>query len=184
MSISLRDNWIRRISLDAMLCGFAILLSYLEAVLPLQLLVPLPGFRLGLANVAVVVVFCLVSQKDAAIVSAVRIFIMGVLFGSPMSLYFSVMGGVFSFVTLMLMHRFCKKCSLIGVSVLCAAAHNTGQVLAAVTLFDVALLTSYLPALLLASILYGSVVGALLNFLIPRLQTVCGKLLGHKEERI
>ena len=59
MSTSSRANLIRRISMDAMLCVLAMMLSYLEVILPLNLLVPLPGFRLGLANVAVVAVFCL-----------------------------------------------------------------------------------------------------------------------------
>ena len=95
---------------------------------------------------------------------------MGLLFGSPTSLYFSAMGGLFSFAVLMLAKYLCKRCSLVGVSILCAAAHNMGQIVAAVTIFDAALITTYLPALLIASVIYGGIVGALLNLLIPRLQ--------------
>ena len=170
MSISSRDNLVRRLCIDAMLCGLAMMLSYLEAVLPLNLLVPLPGFRLGLANVAVVAVFCLFTPLDAFAVLSVRILLMGLLFGSPTSLYFSAMGGLFSFAVLMLAKYLCKRCSLVGVSILCAAAHNMGQIVAAVTIFDAALITTYLPALLIASVIYGGIVGALLNLLIPRLQ--------------
>ncbi len=170
MSTSSRANLIRRISMDAMLCVLAMMLSYLEVILPLNLLVPLPGFRLGLANVAVVAVFCLFTPIDALAVMSVRILLMGLLFGSPTSLYFSAMGGLFSFAVLMLAKYLCKKCSLVGVSILCAAAHNTGQVIAAVTLFDAALITTYLPALLIASVIYGGIVGVLLNLLLPRLQ--------------
>ena len=170
MSISSRDNLVRRLCIDAMLCGLAMMLSYLEAVLPLNLLVPLPGFRLGLANVAVVAVFCLFTPLDAFAVLSVRILLMGLLFGSPTSLYFSAMGGLFSFAVLMLAKYLCKRCSLVGVSILCAAAHTMGQIVAAVTIFDAALITTYLPALLIASVIYGGIVGALLNLLIPRLQ--------------
>ena len=170
MSTSSQANLTRRICIDAMLCVLAMMLSYLEAILPLNLLVPIPGFRLGLANVIIVAVFCLFKPIDAFAVLSVRILLMGLLFGSPTSLYFSAMGGVFSFAVLVLAKYFCKKCSLIGVSILCAAAHNTGQVIAAVTIFDAALITTYLPALLLASAVYGGIVGVLLNLLLPRLQ--------------
>ena len=172
MSTSSQANLTRRICIDAMLCVLAMMLSYLEAILPLNLLVPIPGFRLGLANVVIVAVFCLFKPIDAFAVLSVRILLMGLLFGSPTSLYFSAMGGIFSFAVLMLAKYLCKKCSLIGVSILCAAAHNTGQVIAAVTIFDAALITTYLPALLLASAVYGGIVGVLLNLLLPRLQKV------------
>ena len=170
MSTSSQAKLVRRLSIDAMLCVLAMMLSYLEAVLPLNLLVPLPGFRLGLANVAVVAVFCLLTPVDALAVLSVRILLMGLLFGSPTSLYFSAMGGLFSFAVLMLAKHFGKKCSFVGVSILCAAAHNTGQIIAAVTLFDPALITTYLPMLLIASVVYGGIVGILLNLLLPRLQ--------------
>ncbi len=169
MSISSRGNLTRRVAVDAMLCAFAMMLSYLEVLLPLAAWIPLPGFRLGLANIAVLVVVCLFSPLDAAIVSFVRILLMGLLFGSATSLYFSALGGLFSFLVLVLMSWIGKKCSFLGVSVLSAAAHNTGQIVAAVTLFGTSLISSYLPALLLASAIYGGVVGILLNLVVPRL---------------
>jgi heptaprenyl diphosphate synthase len=150
-----------------LLCG-ALMLSYLEVLLPLGSAIPLPGFRLGLANLVVTAVFCLVSPIDAAIVSAARIMIMGVLFGSVTSLYFSALGGIFAYLMLLLLSKIGRRCSFFGVSVLCAAAHNTGQIFAAMTLFGTALITSYLPALLLASALYGGAVGCVLNLGMPR----------------
>ena len=172
MSISLRGSRTRRICLDAMLLGVALMLSYLEVLLPLGALLPLPGFRLGLANLMVLAVFCLLSPADAAILSAMRILIMGVLFGSVTSLWFSAMGGLFSFLTLLLLSRIGRRCSYCGVSILCAAAHNTGQIVAAVTLFGSVLIPSYLPWLLLASVLYGGIVGILLNLCMPQLKSL------------
>ena len=168
MSISLRDSRTRRLCLDAMLLCGALMLSYLEVLLPLGSAIPLPGFRLGLANLVVTAVFCLVSPIDAAIVSAARIMIMGVLFGSVTSLYFSALGGIFAYLMLLLLSKIGRRCSFFGVSVLCAAAYNTGQIFAAMTLFGTALITSYLPALLLASALYGGAVGCVLNLCMPR----------------
>ncbi len=172
MRISLQADKTRRICFDALLTAAAMILSYLETILPVQMLIPLPGIRLGLANLAVVAVFVLVSPSDSAIVSAVRILSMGLLFGSVTSLYFSAMGGLFSFLMLIFLRFFGKKLSFVGVSMLCAAAHNTGQILAAITLFDVGLLFSYLPMLLAASVICGGIVGLLLNLLTPRLQKI------------
>lgn len=169
MSIMSQGRSVRRIALDAILCVFAMMLSYLEVLLPMSLFVPLPGFRLGLANLAVTLVFVLLSPMDAALVSAVRILLMGLLFGSPTTLYFSAMGGVFSFALLLLMRLIGRRCSFLGLSVLSAAAHNTGQIFAAVTVFGTSLISSYLPFLLLASVIFGGTVGILLNLLVPRL---------------
>ena len=171
MSTLWRADRVRRVSMDAMLVAFAVMLSYLEVLLPLEAVIPLPGFRLGLANLVVVLVFCLISPFDAAIVSALRILIMGLLFGSATSLYFSVLGGLFSYLVLFLLSRCGRRFSFFGVSVLCAAAHNCGQITAAVTLFGVSLITSYLPWLLVAAAVYGGIVGMLLNLLVPRLQS-------------
>ena len=175
MSISLRANSTRRLCLDALLVTFAMLLSYLEAVLPLTAWIPLPGFRLGLANLAVVIAFCLISPIDAALISAVRVFAMGLLFGSATSLYFSALGALLSYLLLCLLSRTAKRLSFLGVSVLCAAAHNVGQIVAAVTLFGPSLIFSYLPLLLVSAILCGGAVGILLNLLIPRLSSFLEK---------
>ncbi len=177
MLISSQAEKTRRMCLLGMMTVFAMLLSYLEALLPLQLLIPLPGFRLGLANVAVMAVFCLLSPMEAAVVSFVRILLMGLLFGSATSLYFSFLGGLCSFLMLLLLRGIGKKCSFVGASVLSAASHNIGQILAAVTLFGPSLVFSYLPALLFASVLYGGAVGVLLNLLIPKLRPILSKLL-------
>ena len=182
MRTSLRVDPVRRVCVDAMLCAFAMLLSYLEVLLPLQAFLPLPGFRLGLANVAVVAVFCLLSPVDALAVSLVRICLSALLFGSVSSFYFSILGGAASFLMLLLLRAVGKRCSFVGVSVLCAAAHNTGQILAAVTLFGTALIPSYLPFLLFASVGYGAAVGMLLNLLIPRLCHPLSRLLGKETE--
>ena len=160
----------KRLCMDACLVAFAMMLSYLEAILPLQAIIPLPGFRLGLANVAVMATFCLFSPVDAACVSAIRILLMGLLFGSATSLYFSALGGLCSFLMLLLLRYVGKRLSFVGASVLCAAAHNTGQIIAAVTLFGTGIVFSYLPLLLIASAVYGGVVGLLLNLMIPRLE--------------
>ena len=170
MRISLRDSGIKRLCVDALLVALAMCLSYLEYLLPLQALLPLPGFRLGLANFAITAAFCLLSPRDGGLVSAVRILLSALLFGSVTSLYFSAMGGLFAFCGLLALSKWGRRCSYLGVSVLCAALHNCGQMLAAVTLFGTSILLSYLPVLLFASVFYGGIVGILLNLSMPKLE--------------
>lgn len=170
MSISLRGERTRRVVLDAVLIALAMMLSYLEVLLPLEIWIPLPGFRLGLANLLVTVAFVLISPVDAAVISSVRILLMGLLFGTATSLWFSVLGGVFAYLMLCLLSKFGRRCSFLGVSVLCAVAHNGGQLLAAVILFGTGLIVSYLPFLLLAATVCGGAVGFLLNLCMPKLR--------------
>ncbi len=175
MSITLRGNRTRRVALDALLISLAIILSYVEVLLPLNALIPLPGFKLGLANLVVLVAFCRISTADAAVISTARILLMGLLFGSIVSLYFSVMGGLLSFLMMLLLARLGKYCSFFGVCVLCAAMHNCGQLIAAATLYGFSVVVSYLPVLLIASVIYGGIVGSLLNLIMPKLDAVFGK---------
>lgn len=170
MTTSSRADRTRRLCVDAIFVAGAMILSYLEFLLPLGAIVPLPGFRLGLANILVLLSFCLCSPIDAAVISATRILLSALLFGSVTSLWFSAMGGCFSFLALLFAAHFLKKCSFVGASVLSAAAHNCGQIAAAMILFGADLATTYLPLLLLASIVYGGITGALLNLLIVRVR--------------
>ncbi len=170
MSTSLRADRIRRICTDALLVACAMMLSYVEVLLPLQLLVPLPGFKLGLANTVTVLAFVLVSRRDAAVILSLRILLMSLLFGTVTSFFFSAMGGLLSFLALLLAERLLRGCSFLGVSVLSAAAHNLGQLLAACCFFGSGILLSYLPVLLLAAALCGSLTGILLNLSVPTLK--------------
>ncbi len=170
MLISSRADRLRRLCICGISVTAAMMLSYLESLLPLQLLLPLPGFKPGLANTVTVMLFAAFSRRDAAVVSAVRILLMGLLFGSPVSLFFSACGGLLAFLSLLLAARLLRGCSHVGVCVLCAAAHNLGQLLAASILFGAGILLSYLPLLLIAATVSGTLTGLLLNLAMPRLQ--------------
>ena len=162
----------KRICLNGLLITVAMMLSYLEVLIPLELLLPFPGFKLGLANTVTVLTLVLVSKADAALVSAMRILLMGLLFGTPVSLFFSASGGLLAYLALLLAARLLRRCSHCGISVLCAAAHNLGQLLAAAWLFGAEVMLSYLPILLLAALLSGTLTGLLLNAAVPRLQKI------------
>lgn len=160
----------RRLCRDAMLAGVALLLSYLEALLPLNAWIPLPGFRLGWANLAVMLTFFLVGRVDAAAVSALRVLAVNLLFGGATTLWFSVCGAILSYAALWLgerlLHRFC---SMIGWGILSAVGHNIGQLMAATLLFGTGAVWHYLPFLLVASVVFGGAGGWILNGCLRRL---------------
>lgn len=143
---------------SAMLVALALALSYTERFIPLQLVIPLPGVKLGLANIATLVaLYALGWQKTIPIV-VVRCFL-GALFGGLTGILFSLTGGLISLGVM----AFCKKAplfSIYGVSILGAAAHNIGQILAAMALMGSVYVWAYLPYLLLIAIFTGTATGA------------------------
>lgn len=165
---------VKRLCYDALLLSVALLLSYLEFLLPLGDLAFLPGFRLGLANLAVMVAVFAVSPADGAVISLLRVGIMALLFGTVTTFWFSLCGAVLSLLVLVILYFLRPKMSFLGVSVLSAVAHNLGQLTGALILFSNKAVFSYLPALLLASLLFGSLCGFLMNVLYQRLPKVRG----------
>ena len=160
-----------RLCKNAAMLALAMIFSFVEHLVPLSLLIPLPGVKLGLANVVITALFFLASPLDALIVSAARIGLSALLFGTPVSLMFSTFGGLCAYLFLWACRPFYDRfLSFVGVSVLSATGHHIGQMLAAVVLFDNGVLLTYLPVLLVAGTVVGSVTGLLLNVMSPRLQ--------------
>ncbi len=164
---------IRRLCINAMFLGLCLLLSYLEAILPLTVWLPLPGFKLGLSNILITLVFVWLSPWDAGLLSLSRILLMGMLFGNLSSFTFSLCGGLLSYLGLWLLARWGNRFfTMIGISIGCAALHNFGQLLAAAAWFGTTAVTGYLPILLIAALLFGFVTGLLLQILSPRFAKV------------
>ncbi len=164
---------IYRICLNAMLLGLSLVLSYLEAVLPLTVWIPLPGFKLGLCNIMITLIFVTISPVDAAMVSLCRVLIMGMLFGNAASFTFSLSGALLSYLGLWLLARLGNRVfSMVGISVGCAVLHNIGQLIAASAWFGIDAVFGYLPFLMISSLLFGSVTGILLHVIVPRFNKV------------
>lgn len=163
-TMSRADSRVGRLCRNAVMLALAFGLSFLEHLLPLSLLIPLPGVKLGLSNLVTVVLLYFVSPLDAAIVSLLRIGLSALLFGTPVSFFFSILGGLFAYLMLLLCRPLYKRFfSFVGVSILSATGHHLGQMLAALILFDTGVLLTYLPVLLLAGIVTGGLTGLVLN---------------------
>ena len=148
----------KNLAQSAVLVALALALSYTERFIPLQMVIPLPGVKLGLANIATLVaLYALGWQKTIPIV-VVRCFL-GALFGGLTGILFSLTGGLLSLGVM----AACKKIpvfSIYGVSILGAAAHNIGQIFAAMALMGSVYVWAYLPYLLLIAIFTGTATGA------------------------
>lgn len=160
---------LRRLALDAAFLGLALILSYVESLFPVSVLIALPGFKLGLANIIVLWLAVNLSAWDAGVVSLLRVSIVAMLFGTPMSFWFSFGGAFCSFLSILLVRRL-PFFSYIGASVLSAAAHNFGQLVAASCLFGIGTMLAYLPIMLVAAVIFGALCGMLLNLIAPRME--------------
>lgn len=147
------------LTLGAVLVALALALSYMERFIPLQLLIPLPGVKIGLANIVTLIALYLLGSGYAFGILLIRCFL-GALFGGGITgFFFSLTGGLLA----MSLMAFCRKLpffSIYGVSILGAAAHNIGQILAAMVLMHSVYIGAYLPYLLAVSLFTGFATGS------------------------
>ncbi len=154
-----------RLTTTAVLAALAMALSFLEGLLPP---LPVPGARLGLANLAVMYALVGLSFPCAAGITAVKAVF--ALLRGPITYLMSTVGGVFALLAMAVVHRMCRKhLSFIGVGVLGAAAHNVGQLLVSLLLLGSAM-WYYAPLLLLMAVPTGVVTGLVLNVTYPHLR--------------
>ena len=159
---------LNRLAHCAVLTALALALSMAERMLPLTVLIPLLGLRLGLANLVTVFALCRLSKREALLILIARCLLGAIGGGMLTSLAFSVTGGLLALAVMALL-LYCPGLSLVGVCVAGAAAHNTGQILAAMAVLGSGAPLAYLPALLLASLLTGAVTGTVSMLLVYRI---------------
>ncbi|MCI2056691.1 MAG: Gx transporter family protein [Oscillibacter sp.] len=154
----------KQLTLCAVLTALALALSYVENMIPLGLLIPLPGIKLGLANIVTVFALYALGPGQALLILLARCTLGAVFAGNLNALLFSLMGGLSAMLVMIALSRL-KRLSIYGVSMGGAAAHNCGQVAAAVlTLGNLAPL-GYLPLLLGISLFTGTLTGLIAGLL-------------------
>ena len=157
---------VKRTALLGMVTSVALVLTYLEAILP-PVSTAVPGIKMGLPNLAIIFVLYRFGFKDAAVVSALRLFIVALLFGNVMTLAYSTAGAVLS-LTLMGILKKTDKFSTVGVSVTGAVMHNLGQILVAVFLFETVQLGYYMIILSVTGSIAGVLIGVGAGILLRR----------------
>ena len=148
----------KQLALGAVLVAMALGLSYIERFIPLNLLVPLPGIKLGLANIVTLMALYFLGTKTAVTVLVLRCFLNSLFGGGISGLAFSLTGGLLAMAVMSLSRRL-PFLSIYGVSILGAAAHNIGQICAAMVLLGSFYVVAYLPLLLVVSVFTGLITG-------------------------
>ena len=164
---------VRKISVIAMFSAFAILAAYVETFIPT---IGIPGAKLGLANIAVVLALYILDAESAIIVNVVRIVIVGLLFGSLISISFALAGAFLSLTVMIVLKKFFNF-SIITVSIFGGFFHNVGQIIVAKILVGSYSILYYLPVLLIIGIVTGLIIGLLARVLYERTGVLCKKIL-------
>ena len=155
----------KRLTLLSMMITFAIVLSYIESKIPA--FVPIPGVKVGLANIVVIFVLYRMGLKEAIIISGVRVFIISLLFGNPISMIYSIAGAFLSLAMMFTLKRL-TPLKEVAVSVVGGVMHNVGQIAVASILLETNVIVYYLPFLILSGTIAGIAVGAASGLLIVK----------------
>lgn len=160
------------------LCGVAIVLGYVESLFPV--FVGVPGMKLGLPNLAIVLILYLYSWKEALAVSVVRILVIGFLFGNGFSIAFSMAGGILSLICMELARRYLKL-SCTGVSMMGGVTHNLGQIGIAILVVENVRVAYYFSVLAVSGLVTGVLIGILCSDLLKRARKAIPELREEKK---
>lgn len=145
-----------KIALLAMLVAAAFVLAYLESLIPTFIAVP--GVKLGLTNLVVLVALYKLGWKEALVINVIRIVLVGFTFGNMFSLMYSLAGGLLSGAGMIVLKNLCRA-RLVSVSVVGALLHNLGQLIVAMIVLDSSSLFYYLVVLWIAGAVAGTFLG-------------------------
>lgn len=142
----------------ALFTAIAIIFGYLESLIPV--FAGIPGIKLGLANLSILFILQRYSLREAAAVSAVRILVIGFMFGNLFSILYSLAGAALSLGVMALMLKK-TKASTIAVSITGGITHNIGQLIIAALIVENRSLLYYAPVLIISGMVTGLLIGTL-----------------------
>ena len=148
----------KQLTLCAVLTAMALALSYLENFFPLSLAIPIPGVKLGLANIVTVFALYELGAVPALVILFARCGLGSLFAGNVSALLFSMLGGLCAMLV-MSGRKHCRKLSIYGGAIGGAAAHNIGQMAAAIITLGNTMVLGYLPFLLAVSLITGTLTG-------------------------
>lgn len=157
----------KKVSLYGILVSLAFIASYIEVLIPFNF--HIPGMKLGLANIAVLVALYTGGAQAGLTVSIIRIILVGLTFGNPYSAIYGLSGGVLSLVVMILLKR-TDFFGMMGVSMAGGVAHNIGQLLCAMILLKLPAVFTYLSYLILVGTVTGALIGIIDEEVLKRLK--------------
>ena len=156
----------RKLTALALTISFALILSYIESRIPA--FVAIPGIKIGLANIAVIFTLDKFGAKEAVLISILRILLVSMMFGSPVSMIYSIAGAVLSLGSMIILKRL-TQLREVAISVVGGVMHNVGQIATASLMISTNIIIYYLPFLILSGTIAGIAVGVASALLIRRI---------------
>lgn len=156
----------KKVAFLGMCIALSMILSFVESQIPP--LVAVPGVKIGLPNLVMVFMLYKIGAKETAIVSILRVILVGILFGTPLSMIYSLVGATLSLIGMIIL----KKTGLfapVTVSVAGGILHNIGQIATACFVMETAQIAYYLPVLLISGTIAGIVIGYVAALILKRL---------------
>ena len=149
--------------------ALALIFSYVETLIPIH--IGIPGVKLGLANLIVVIALYRMGVREAYVLSVVRVILAGFLFGNLFAILYSLAGGLLS-LTVMVFLKKTEKFSVLGVSMAGGVFHNIGQLMMATIVLESLSITYYLPVLMISGIVTGLLIGIVANEMLKRVRSL------------
>lgn len=146
----------KRVAYSAIMISLAMIFSYIEVLIPFHF--GIPGIKLGLANLVVVIALYILKPTEALLISVARIVLVSFLFGGMSSMLYSLAGGILSFLVMLLLKK-CGGFSMMGISIAGGVSHNIGQLLVAAMVVESMNIFYYMPVLLVAGLITGMLIG-------------------------
>lgn len=155
-----------RVAYFGVFTALALIFSYVESLIPINF--GIPGIKLGLANLIIIIALYKMSVKEAYVLSVVRVVLAGFMFGNLFSIIYSLAGGLLSLTVMALLKR-SDKFSLFGISMAGGVFHNVGQLIVAILVMENLNIVYYMPVLLISGLITGLVIGVVAGEMLKRL---------------
>lgn len=157
----------KKLTALAITVSLALILSFIESRIPA--FVSIPGIKIGLANIAVIFTLYKIGVREAVAVSILRVLLVSFLFGTPVSLIYSITGAIFSLTAMILLKKL-TPLSEVAISVTGGVMHNVGQITAASFMLSTNVVLYYLPFLLVSGTVAGIAIGIASAILVKRIK--------------
>ena len=156
----------RKVALYGILIALAMVMSFIETLIPIPM--PVPGIKLGLANLVTITGLYLVGIPGTICVTIMRVVLVGLTFGNPYSMIYGLSGSLLSLLVMAAARKY-NWFSQVGISILGGVFHNIGQVTFAAFIVQTVGVYVYLPTLLIAGCIAGAVIGIIGGIVTSRL---------------
>lgn len=158
-----------RVAYFGVFTALALIFSYIETLVPISF--GIPGVKLGLANLIIVIALYKIPLREVYVLSIVRVLLSGVLFGNYFSIAYSLAGGLLS-LTVMALLKKVGGFSVIGISIAGGVCHNIGQLVVAMIVVETFAMSYYMPVLLVAGLITGFLIGVVADQVLRRISDI------------